>query len=471
MSDDPKKTDPMESALLGELPERLSFYRIDQEDERNLTEFRDQAIERTADLLEPLYEHILSFEPMRSHFQSEEHLSTVKETQRRYLKRLFDGQYDESYARDRLRVGVAHERIALEPSWYIGAYAFYLTRMLEIVMEECSDDPQRGMSVFQSVLKLVFLDMSFAIDTYIGAMREREQGTQDRFVGALTEYSQTLNESSGSIRDATASQSAATQEQATSINEVTTTLDELRQTSAQALEKAEEVVQVSDRSSATSKDGSESVESVIQGMQDIRAQVETIAEKILALSEQSQQIGEIIASVNEISEQSKLLALNAAIEAGRAGEHGKGFAVVAAEIRSLADQSKQATAQVRELLGEIQGATNSAVVATEEGTKKVEVGTDLANRSGQAIHALSRSIEESSNAARLIANSARQQAAGIQQASEAMNQINEAATSSASALRQTEEKTEGLKKVADSMDELIESFKEGEEKLAEYKLA
>ena len=105
-----------------------------------------------------------------------------------------------------------------------------------------------------------------------------------------------------------------------------------------------------------------------------REQVESTAENILTLAEQAQAIGEIIATVNDIAEQTNLLALNAAIEAARAGEHGRGFAVVAGEVKALADQSKKATAQVRQILGEIQRATNTAVLSTEEVTKGVDRG-------------------------------------------------------------------------------------------------
>ncbi len=97
------------------------------------------------------------------------------------------------------------------------------------------------------------------------------------------------------------------------------------------------------------------------GMNRIREQMEGIAESIVRLSEQSQAIGEIIATVNDLAEQSNLLAVNAAIEAAQAGEQGKGFAVVAQEVRSLAEQSKQATAQVRGILSDIQKATSAAV--------------------------------------------------------------------------------------------------------------
>ena len=162
--------------------------------------------------------------------------------------------------------------------------------------------------------------------------------------------------------------------------------------------------------------------------------------------------------MHEITEQSKLLALNATIEAARAGEQGRGFAVVATEIRSLADQSKQATVQVRKLLSSIQSATNSAVVATEEGTRKVEAGMGLANRAGESLQLLGRTIEESSSAARLIANAARQQTTGVQQVAEAMAAINDAVNSTVGGLKQTEMSANQLDDLTRSINQLVDSF-------------
>ena len=136
--------------------------------------------------------------------------------------------------------------------------------------------------------------------------------------------------------------------------------------------------------------GRKSVESAIEGMQRIREQMESIAESIVQLSEQSQAIGEIIATVNDLAEQSNLLAVNAAIEAAKAGEQGKGFAVVAQEVKSLAEQSKQATAQVRTILGDIQKATSAAVMATEQGSKAVEAGVKQSGEAGESIRQLGR---------------------------------------------------------------------------------
>ncbi len=111
------------------------------------------------------------------------------------------------------------------------------------------------------------------------------------------------------------------------------------------------------------------------------------------------QSGEIIATVNDLSEQSNLLAVNASIEASKAGEYGKGFAVVAQEIKSLAEQSKQATAQIRVILFEVQKGISKAVMATEKGSKAVEAGVKLSAQTGESIESLAESVTESTNAA------------------------------------------------------------------------
>ena len=130
------------------------------------------------------------------------------------------------------------------------------------------------------------------------------------------------------------------------------------------------------------------VKANIEKMFAIRHKIQTIAELILELSEFIQSISSTIGVVEDIAEQTNLLALNAAVEAARAGEHGKGFAVVAGEIRKLADESKQATTKITSLITDIQQTTNSTVMATEEGTKEIESGIDLAHSIGSNIEQL-----------------------------------------------------------------------------------
>jgi methyl-accepting chemotaxis protein len=141
-------------------------------------------------------------------------------------------------------------------------------------------------------------------------------------------------------------------------------------------------------------------------MAEIKATTEAISAGILVLTEQVGEIERITELVSDLADQSNLLALNAAIEAAKAGDQGRGFSVVAGEVRRLAEQSKQATAQVRGLLGVIETATGSAVDATEQGTQVVDSGIDLTSRARDVIGELARTIEAASGSAARIASSA-----------------------------------------------------------------
>jgi methyl-accepting chemotaxis protein len=193
-------------------------------------------------------------------------------------------------------------------------------------------------------------------------------------------------------------------------------------------------------------------------MNRIREQMEAIAESTVRLSEQGQAIGEIIASVNDLAERSNLLAVNAAIEAAKAGEHGRGFVVVAQEIRSLAEQSKQATAQVRTILSDIQQATNAAVMATEQGSKAVEAGVKQSTEAMEAIRVLGDSIVESAQSATQIAASSHQQLIGMDQVALAMENIKQASTQNAASTKQAETAAQGLHELGQKLKRLVEQY-------------
>ena len=440
-----------------ELERRRRALAISDADAQRMAAFRPVAEANADVMVERCYAHLLGQKELLP-LLAGEHGQALRRSMEHAFRELFSGAYDEGYVELRLRQGRSNERMGFSPLGYMSAFSQYLCTFIDLLLAPGRPVPDNLSELLQSVVKLTTLDLSLSLDTYIEALTEREATQVRRFVSTLESMSASLSSSSADILGATSRQTSAAQQQASAIAEVTSTLSELRLTSLQALEKAEAVITVSERSIESSRLGIKAVEACIQGMREIREQVEAIADKILSLSEQTQQIGEIIASVNEITEQSKLLALNAAIEAARAGEHGRGFAVVATEIRSLADQSKQATGQVRKLLSSIQSATNSAVVATEAGTRKVEAGVELANRAGQSIQQLGGSIEESSSAARLIASAARQQTAGVQQVAEAMTDINDAMNSTLSSLGQTETSAHQLSDLTQSVNQLVDSF-------------
>jgi len=193
-----------------------------------------------------------------------------------------------------------------------------------------------------------------------------------------------------------------------------------------------------------------------EGISRIREQMELISESIVKLSEQSQAIGEIIAIVNDLTDQSNLLAVNAAIEAAKPGERGKGFGVVAQEIRSLAEQSKQATAQVRNILSEIQKATSAVVMATEQGSKAVESGVKQSAEVDESIRALADTIAEAAQAATQIAASSQQQLVGTDQVALAMESIKQASTQNVAGTKQAETAAHNLHELGQKLKQLVE---------------
>jgi len=224
-------------------------------------------------------------------------------------------------------------------------------------------------------------------------------------------------------------------------------------------DKTRYVSETAQKAAQVSQTGKKAVDELVGGISRVRQQMEAIAESIMKLSERSQAIGEIIATVNDLAEQSNLLAVNAAIEAATAGEQGKRFGVVAQEIKSLAEQSKQATRQVRGILGDIQKAATAAVLVAEQGSKAVEAGVKQSGEAGEAIKALAQSIAEAAQAATQIAASSQQQQAGMDQVAVAMENIKQATTQNVAGTRQAETAAHNLNELGQKLKGVVEQYK------------
>ncbi len=296
-------------------------------------------------------------------------------------------------------------------------------------------------------------EIGVLVQTFSHMVRSLREMTREVGDGA-----EVLAASASEILAMTSQMAASAARTAASVSETSVTVQEVRQTVYLSSEKARSVSDGAQRVEAVSQAGRQAVDEVVAGMLHIREQVDAAAASILNLSEQSQAIGEIIAAVNDLADQSNLLAVNAAIEAARAGEHGRGFAVVAQEVKSLAEQSKQATAQVRSIIGEIQKATGAAVLATERGGKAVEAGVRQSAQAGEAIRVLADAVAQAAQAAVQIAASSQQQLAGVNQVADAMEAINQASSRNVDGIRQAEAATQNLNQFGLKLKALIARY-------------
>jgi len=164
-------------------------------------------------------------------------------------------------------------------------------------------------------------------------------------------------------------------------------------------------------------------------------------------------------TVQDLADQSNLLAVNASIEAARAGDRGKGFAVVATEIKTLADQSKEATGQIGTILSDTRKWVSSVVMATEQGTKAVESGVEQSKVTGQSINSLFDSVATSVQAATVISASSTEQLAVMEQASKAMVSIEQTMRENLYGTSQVEESAKKLEELGDSLDQLVKYYK------------
>lgn len=275
----------------------------------------------------------------------------------------------------------------------------------------------------------------------------------------IREAASNLTLAANEILAATAQQASGASQQSAAITQTTSTVEEVKAISEQFIGRSQEVANASLQSANISHAGESIVEDTVHFMGQTKTQVASIAENILSLAERTQQIGEIINTVNEIASQSNILALNAAVEAARAGDQGKGFAVVAAEVRNLAEQSRQATGQVRTILLDIQKAINTTVMVTEEGSKVVDKGVAQAEQSGKVIQQLAGLVDEASLLATQMVAGGQQQATGIEQIATAMQNIKMATIQSLESTRQTERAAQELNQLSQKLLQVVAQYR------------
>ncbi|MFC3851451.1 methyl-accepting chemotaxis protein [Salinispirillum marinum] len=241
------------------------------------------------------------------------------------------------------------------------------------------------------------------------------------------------------------------------VNEMAVSID---QVSANAAESSA----VAERSVAIAKKGSDVVQATINGMDNIREQIQETSKRIKRLGESSQEIGDIVSLINDIADQTNILSLNAAIQASMAGDAGRGFAVVADEVQRLAERSSAATKQIEALVKTIQSDTNEAVISMEQTTSEVVSGARLAQDAGVALEEIENVSRSLADLIQNISNAARQQASSAGHISNTMNVIQEITTQTSAGTMASAKSIGNLAKLANDMRASVAGFKLPEER-------
>lgn len=235
-----------------------------------------------------------------------------------------------------------------------------------------------------------------------------------------------VQSSSAELQSAANQQATGAREQATAISEITTTITELLATSRQITESAQRVAQIADQTAGSARLGHGTVDLTQTSIAAIRRQVDQIVAHMLELGKKSQEIGSVLDIVAELAEQTNILAINATIEAAGAGESGKRFAIVADEIRKLADRVGGSTKEIRTLIDDVRSAVNTTIMATETGSKAVDTGSRQFGEVATAFKQISDLVTTTTEAAREIELSTKQQTSAVEQVNIAIANVGQA---------------------------------------------
>ena len=258
--------------------------------------------------------------------------------------------------------------------------------------------------------------------------------TLSRQIGSAVQHVQS---SSSELQAAANQQATGANEQSTAMNEITTTISELLATSRQIAESAQRVAHIAAQTANAARAGEQTVGKSDESIAAIKRQVDLIVTHMLELGKKSQQIGGILEIITELAEQTNILAINATIEAAGAGESGRRFAVVADEIRKLADRVGGSTKEIRGLIEDIRAAVNTTVMATEGGSKAVDAGARQFADVAAAFKQIVDSVSTTTEAAREIELSTKQQATAVEQVNIAISNVAQATRETEASASQT----------------------------------
>ncbi len=489
-----------------QLRERLDFVSLNAESVQAMSEISEVIVGSLDHALDTFYARVKSVPETARFFSSDAHIGQAKAMQKKHWARISSGRFDQDYVNAVTTIGRTHARLGLEPRWYIGGYALMVEQILRAVIGHelkgfLQEKKARRLSAsLSAIMKSAFLDMDYAISTYLEALAvERQKAEQQRLAleadqeealkaldnalndladGDLTStieaklapqfdrLKENFNKSVAGLERTFAEIIKASELVATNSQELSTATDDMsRRTEQQAssLEQTaaalEEIKTISEQSAIRSRDARNAVAESADAANRSGEVVGQAVQAMSAIETSSQKITQIIGVIDEIAFQTNLLALNAGVEAVRAGEAGRGFAVVAQEVRELAQRSANAAQEIKSLI--------------DKSFQDVMLGVSLVNRTGEALSSIGQQVHGINEHISAIATSAQEQSTGVAEINTAVSNMDRVTQQNAQMVQETYLSTQNLTQASDTLARLVSRFKVGssmtyQERTVEY---